>query len=190
MGGTNEPSNLVELTVEEHADAHKKLYEKHGLWQDYLAWKCLSGQISKQEIQKIKSYQGGILTPKKKIAKYNKEGFLVEIYDSVKSAAEQNNTYAEHISQVANDSKLRTNIHGFRYLFFEINPIEKIKPYRHGLSKEICMFDLDENLIKIFESTVQASEETGLRFQNISQCALGKIKTCGGFIWRYKNASL
>ena len=48
-GGTNDPSNLVELTVEEHAEAHRKLYEEYGRWQDNVAWKTLSGQITKAE---------------------------------------------------------------------------------------------------------------------------------------------
>lgn len=41
-GGTDDPSNLVELTVEEHAEAHRKLYEQYGRWQDKLAWMGLS----------------------------------------------------------------------------------------------------------------------------------------------------
>lgn len=53
MGGTDDPSNLVLLTVEEHAEAHKKLYEQHGKWQDFIAWKALSGQIHKDEIRKV-----------------------------------------------------------------------------------------------------------------------------------------
>lgn len=49
MGGTDEPNNLVHLSVEEHADAHKILWEKHGKWQDKIAWLTLSGQISVKE---------------------------------------------------------------------------------------------------------------------------------------------
>ena len=52
MGGTNESSNLIELTVEEHANAHRLLYEQHGKWQDFLAWQALSGQINKEEIRR------------------------------------------------------------------------------------------------------------------------------------------
>lgn len=52
-GGTDDPSNIVELTVEEHAAAHKVLYEKYGRWQDELAWKSLSGMIGKEEIIRI-----------------------------------------------------------------------------------------------------------------------------------------
>ena len=50
MGGSNDPSNLIELTVEEHAEAHKKLYETYGKWEDYIAWKGLSRQIDGQEL--------------------------------------------------------------------------------------------------------------------------------------------
>jgi len=48
-GGTNDSSNLIELTVEEHAEAHRLLWEQYGRWQDKIAWKTLSGQISIQE---------------------------------------------------------------------------------------------------------------------------------------------
>ena len=49
IGGSDEPSNLVHLTVEEHAEEHRKLWEQYGRWQDKIAWKTLSGQISIQE---------------------------------------------------------------------------------------------------------------------------------------------
>ena len=45
-GGTDDPSNIVELTIEEHAEAHRKLYKKYGRWQDKVAWKSLSQQIT------------------------------------------------------------------------------------------------------------------------------------------------
>lgn len=49
MGGTDDPSNLVKLTIEEHAEAHKKLWEEHGRWQDKIAWQTLSGQKTNAE---------------------------------------------------------------------------------------------------------------------------------------------
>lgn len=50
MGGSDDPSNLIELTVEEHANAHKELFEKYGKLQDKLAWQGLLGLVSKKEI--------------------------------------------------------------------------------------------------------------------------------------------
>lgn len=52
MGGTDDPSNIIELTVEEHANAHFELWKKYKNWQDEIAWKALSGHIGKEEIIK------------------------------------------------------------------------------------------------------------------------------------------
>jgi len=49
-GGTDDPSNIVKLTVAEHAEAHRVLYEKHGKKEDWLAWKGLTGEVGKEEI--------------------------------------------------------------------------------------------------------------------------------------------
>lgn len=51
-GGTDDPSNLIELTVEEHAEAHKLLWEEQGRYQDYYAWQGLAGLIGKEDILK------------------------------------------------------------------------------------------------------------------------------------------
>lgn len=48
-GGTDDESNLIELTIEEHAEAHRILYETHGRWQDRVAWLSLSGIMNDQE---------------------------------------------------------------------------------------------------------------------------------------------
>ena len=50
IGGTDDSSNLIELTIEEHAEAHKKLYEEHNRIEDWYAWKGLSRQMNKEEI--------------------------------------------------------------------------------------------------------------------------------------------
>jgi ribosomal protein S27AE len=54
MGGQDSAGNIVELTVEEHADAHRTLYEKYGKWQDQCAYLALSGRIGKEEIIRYK----------------------------------------------------------------------------------------------------------------------------------------
>lgn len=58
-GGSNDPSNIIELSVEEHAEAHRILYEQYGNIQDYLAWKGLSGCIGKEEIIRNISFMNG-----------------------------------------------------------------------------------------------------------------------------------
>lgn len=48
-GGTDDPENIVELTIEEHAEAHRLLWEEHGRWQDRIAWLSLAGKIGHEE---------------------------------------------------------------------------------------------------------------------------------------------
>lgn len=55
MGGTDIPSNLVQLTVEEHAEAHLKLYKEHGSKFDYIAFMVLSKQIGHEEANYLKT---------------------------------------------------------------------------------------------------------------------------------------
>lgn len=50
MGGTDDPENLIELTIEEHAEAHRLLWEEHGKKEDWLAWQGLAGLIDKDQL--------------------------------------------------------------------------------------------------------------------------------------------
>jgi hypothetical protein len=52
MGGSDEPSNLIELSVEEHAKAHLELYNTHKKIEDWYAYLALSGQISSDEARR------------------------------------------------------------------------------------------------------------------------------------------
>lgn len=49
MGGSDDPSNLVDVSIEEHAALHKQLWEDLCQQEDFIAWQCLSGQITTQE---------------------------------------------------------------------------------------------------------------------------------------------
>lgn len=53
-GGTDDPDNLIFLTIEEHAEAHRLLFEQYSRQEDYLAWKGLSGLIGKDEMLRAK----------------------------------------------------------------------------------------------------------------------------------------
>src|ERR1017187_8714054 len=55
MGGSDDPSNLIELTVSDHAEAHRVLFEQYGRWEDELAWKGLAGIIGNEEVHALAS---------------------------------------------------------------------------------------------------------------------------------------
>ena len=50
LGGTDDPSNIALLSVEDHAQAHLDLYEKYGNNQDWVAYCGLSGKTTEFEI--------------------------------------------------------------------------------------------------------------------------------------------
>lgn len=59
LGGSDDESNIVELTIEEHAEAHKELYDKYGHWEDKLAWQGLLKMISRRELIRRKLSESG-----------------------------------------------------------------------------------------------------------------------------------
>ena len=59
MGGTDDCSNIVELTIEEHAEAHRILFAEHGKLEDKIAWLSLSKQIDHDTIMLERAKLGG-----------------------------------------------------------------------------------------------------------------------------------
>lgn len=62
-GGTDDPSNLIEVSITQHAMWHYANWSLHKRPEDFLAWKGLSGQYSKQqiirEVQLLGASRGG-----------------------------------------------------------------------------------------------------------------------------------
>ena len=69
VGGTNDPSNLIKLTITEHAEAHRLLFEQYGRWQDRVAWLSLSGIMKDEERidELIRSWRGRKHTEESKL---------------------------------------------------------------------------------------------------------------------------
>ena len=83
MGGTDDSSNLIKLTIEEHALAHKKLYDLYGKLEDKVAWLALSGQDKKKEFIYERAKLGGEIQGKRNadsghMARIQKIGNVVE----------------------------------------------------------------------------------------------------------------
>lgn len=59
MEGSNDPSNVIELTINEHAAWHYELWVYYGHWEDYIAWKGLQGLLPKAEIHRLRNIENG-----------------------------------------------------------------------------------------------------------------------------------
>jgi hypothetical protein len=53
-------------------------------------------------------------------------------------------------------------------------------------TKPICQFDKYGNFIKRWISGAEASRILNIDQQNINACCRNKVKTAGGFIWKYE----
>lgn len=62
---------------------------------------------------------------------------------------------------------------------------EAVKGKNHPRAKRVAQYDLNGNLIKIWDYAKQAEEELGINHCNISMCCKCKRKSAGGFIWKY-----
>ena len=59
MGGTDDPSNIIEVTVAEHAELHRRLWMAFGHHEDLVAYRGLAGIVPKQELVKELCALGG-----------------------------------------------------------------------------------------------------------------------------------
>ena len=58
---------------------------------------------------------------------------------------------------------------------------------RYSANKSVQMFDkFTLELLATFPSTMEAERITGIANQSISACCLGKLKSAGGYVWKYK----
>jgi hypothetical protein len=57
-GGTDNPENLELLTIEEHAEAHRRLFEEYGRWRDRAAWHLLASIAPVENARRLASEEG------------------------------------------------------------------------------------------------------------------------------------
>ena len=59
---------------------------------------------------------------------------------------------------------------------------------KHHRSKPIIQYDKEGNFIKEWDCANDVERVLGISNKHIGSVCLGKRKSCGGYIWKYKNA--
>ena len=62
----------------------------------------------------------------------------------------------------------------------------KKKVRENNPSEPVIQFSKTGELIAEYPSTREAERQTGCNRSSISKCCKGKLKSCGGYIWKYK----
>lgn len=120
----------------------------------------------------------------RRINQYSLKGELLQQYDNLAQASTITGINKSIICNVCKGKGHTAG--GFRWSY-EGEKLSEKKPHQNsGSRKQVCMYDTNNNLLKVFNSMSEASRETDIAVQHISRVCNGKGKTAGGFIWKFK----
>ena len=168
MGGTDDLSNLIRLTVEEHAEAHRKLYEEHGNKFDYIAYMALSNQIGYEEANYLKT-----LGPKN----WTKEG-LEKLSRLAKERKGEKNPFYSRSHTDETKAILREKMSG------ENSWIKGIDPKELSYTKQYVIEYVDGTVKEVYGLKIIAEEfDTSIAnlHATMGRIKQGKIPTRGKF---------
>lgn len=109
---------------------------------------------------------------------YDKQGNFLKTYESISEAEEEIGVTG--IGECLRGKRKTIGGYVWRY------PTDSFDKYscESKVLKPVVQYDINGNYIAEFESIEQAKNQTNVR--NISTCVVGRKKTSGGFVWRYK----
>lgn len=135
---------------------------------------------------RLKNGQRIIETMSKQIAQFDLNGEFIREYPSIQQA--QRETGLSHIWDCIKGERKTSGGFQWRYLD-DCNNVKSIVYKKSGKpAKSINQYDINMNLIKIWNSIAEAANELNLKRANII-AVNNRQKTSGGFIWRYNNDS-
>jgi len=112
------------------------------------------------------------------INQYGLDGIFIKSYPYPKIAENDLNIAAGSIANCAKGKLKTAGKFQWRYKFDNIDSLAPIKM--------ISQYDLNNNLIKEWNSQTQIFKELSLSKSQINRCLRGKRANFGGFMWKYK----
>lgn len=194
------------LTKEEANNFEQLLIEKLNTTNPTYGYNCTKGgegcSASKESKRKMSESHKGIRhteETKKKISE-SLQGENCYIYGKHLSEETKKKLSESHKGKTLSDEqkrKIGEAIKGVKHPFYGKQHTEetkiKMSASHKGLlvginnpnSRKVVQYDLNENLIKIWDCMSDASKELGISNQSIYNCCKGFSKRAGGFVWRY-----
>lgn len=113
---------------------------------------------------------------RKKVYQFSLNGDFLNEYESLTEAAEVNNLFLSDISKCCRGE---ANTHGGFFWSFKRKNNNFVK------NKKNLKFDLNGNLLEIYESINDASNSTGILYSYISRCCKGELIKINDLYFRY-----
>lgn len=116
---------------------------------------------------------------------YDLNGKYVTEYPNITEAAKAIGVSRNTIYQILYGQRLSTK--GFQFKRKDSNKIITKYKSRQGGSIPIYQLDLNNNIVKEWDSAAKAAKELNFDASTITKCCKGKLKTHKGFKWQYVN---
>ena len=153
-----------------------------GVWGACSAnFKSLLGFLWAYENEPIPVYEKG--TNNKSVSQYSMDGAFIITYPSIKEASIAVNRCASSITGALIGRQKTSG--GFMWSYEGYHAPTYIKP-NHG-SKCVSQFSEDGVYMFSYDSLAGASKSTGIPLSSICCMLKDRVKTAGGFIWKYKD---
>ena len=125
---------------------------------------------------------GGNNKPTTKVNKYLLDGTYLNTYNSAAIGARDVNIDRTRISHAC---KFHKSAGGYMWRYAtEYPPVKNILPYQRKNQKNVAQYDLNKNLIKVYNNVPHASTITGVPVSSIHRsCLYNKIGY--GYMWKY-----
>lgn len=201
MGGSNEKQNLIELTAREHFLCHWLLYRIYpeNAKVVFAFWAMCNQKSTGQKERPTPSsrtYQEGKEAfsqirkgvPRPDFAGSSHPNFGKPGYWTGKKNPDQAERMRGEKSPMYGKLPSSAFLPGdlnIKYWKGRVGPNAGLFGELNWNSKKVNQYTKQGDFIAKYESICEAERATGIRNANIVQCCKGKLKTTGGFIWKY-----
>ncbi len=138
-----------------------------------------SKQISdSNEIKIIGNSSGKSAIP---IAQYTCSGEFIKIFRNVLVAESESNICGSNIIKCC-DGKLHS---AGKFVWRYADPNFNYINYNYRINRQVVQYTKDGLFVRVYNSIIEADRENNVDQSSITKCCKGKVRTAGGFVWRY-----
>ena len=124
-----------------------------------------------------------------RIKQYDKYGNYIKTFKSIKEASKETGIGIGNISTSC-QKKGGNLTNGLYRWTYEYDEIDKSKIKKPDNQRPVTQYDLQGNIIKKWNSMIEASRELNILCTKINSCCKGREKTYHGYIWRFTDENI
>lgn len=126
------------------------------------------------------------------VAQYDLAGKFIAEYPSVSKAAQANGFNESAIRNVLAGFALVAN--EYQWCYVDGTPLKSMPAYDRAANRianakkrtrAVAMFTLEGQLVRTYQSCVEAAQAVGVAVSGVRQCILGKYKHTAGYVFKY-----